>query len=124
MYTKHIHVHTHVFSYDTYIHSMIAAYYYIRYTTIELFNSSLKEKTKIKGIIEILCNASEFDNIPMRHGEEKALRQLAAHVPLANDKMKYTDPHTKAFLLLQVCCLCCFNIYIYIYIYIFMRMIR
>jgi hypothetical protein len=81
---------------------MIAAYYYIRYTTIELFNSSLKEKTKIKGIIEILCNASEFDNIPMRHGEEKALRQLAAHVPLANDKMKYTDPHTKAFLLLQV----------------------
>ena len=27
---------------------MIAAYYYIRYTTIELFNSSLNEKTKIK----------------------------------------------------------------------------
>eukprot|EP00281_Chroomonas_sp_CCMP1168_P020883 CAMPEP_0206228716 /NCGR_PEP_ID=MMETSP0047_2-20121206/9314_1 /ASSEMBLY_ACC=CAM_ASM_000192 /TAXON_ID=195065 /ORGANISM="Chroomonas mesostigmatica_cf, Strain CCMP1168" /LENGTH=2146 /DNA_ID=CAMNT_0053651971 /DNA_START=50 /DNA_END=6487 /DNA_ORIENTATION=+ len=80
---------------------MIAAYYYIRYTTIELFNSSLKEKTKIKGVIEILCNASEFDNLPMRHGEEKALRQLAAHVPLSNDKMKYTDPHTKAFLLIQ-----------------------
>ena len=27
---------------------MISAYYYIRYTTIELFNSSLNEKTKIK----------------------------------------------------------------------------
>mmetsp|Transcript_28044 Transcript_28044/g.66662 ORF Transcript_28044/g.66662 Transcript_28044/m.66662 type:complete len:2150 (+) Transcript_28044:160-6609(+) len=80
---------------------MIAAYYYIRYTTIELFNSSLNEKTKIKGIIEILTSASEFDNLPMRHGEEKALRQLAAHVPLTNDAMKYTDPHTKAFLLLQ-----------------------
>mmetsp|Transcript_23994 Transcript_23994/g.37624 ORF Transcript_23994/g.37624 Transcript_23994/m.37624 type:complete len:334 (-) Transcript_23994:1603-2604(-) len=80
---------------------MIAAYYYIRYTTIELFNSSLNEKTKIKGIIEILTSASEFDNLPMRHGEEKQLRQLAAHVPLTNDSMKYTDPHTKAYLLLQ-----------------------
>ena len=27
---------------------LISAYYYIRYTTIELFNSSLNEKTKIK----------------------------------------------------------------------------
>ena len=27
---------------------MISAYYYIRYTTIELFNSSLNENTKIK----------------------------------------------------------------------------
>eukprot|EP00285_Hemiselmis_virescens_P016777 CAMPEP_0173404878 /NCGR_PEP_ID=MMETSP1356-20130122/60526_1 /TAXON_ID=77927 ORGANISM="Hemiselmis virescens, Strain PCC157" /NCGR_SAMPLE_ID=MMETSP1356 /ASSEMBLY_ACC=CAM_ASM_000847 /LENGTH=112 /DNA_ID=CAMNT_0014365617 /DNA_START=23 /DNA_END=358 /DNA_ORIENTATION=+ len=67
---------------------MIAAYYYIRYTTIELFNSSLKDKTKIKGIVEILSNASEYDNLPMRHGDEKALRQLAAHVPITSDKMK------------------------------------
>ena len=80
---------------------MIAAYYYIRYTTIELFNSSLNEKTKIKGILEILTSASEFDHLPMRHGEEKALRQLAAHVPLTNASLKYSDPHTKAFLLLQ-----------------------
>jgi pre-mRNA-splicing helicase BRR2 len=80
---------------------LISAFYYIRYTTIELFNSSLKEKTKIKGIIEIMSNASEYDNLPMRHGEEKSLRQLAAHVPITSDKTKYTDPHTKAFLLLQ-----------------------
>jgi len=66
---------------------MIAAYYYIRYTTIELFNSSLNEKTKIKGILEILTSASEFDSLPMRHGEEKALRQLAAHVPLTNSTL-------------------------------------
>jgi len=48
---------------------MIAAYYYIRYTTIELFNSSLNDKTKIKGVLEILTSASEFDAIPIRHGE-------------------------------------------------------
>ena len=38
----------------------------------------------------------------VRHGEEKALQQLASHVPLTNDRVKYTDPHTKAYLLLQV----------------------
>ena len=54
-----------------------------------------------QGILEILTSASEFDHLPMRHGEERALRQLAAHVPLSNDSLKYTDPHTKAFLLLQ-----------------------
>ena len=29
-----------------------------------------------QGILEILTSASEFDNLPMRHGEEKALRQV------------------------------------------------
>ena len=36
-----------------------------RYTTIELFNSSLKEKTKMKGVLEILTSASEFAAIPV-----------------------------------------------------------
>ena len=33
---------------------MIAAYYYINYTTIELFSMSLNSKTKIRGLIEII----------------------------------------------------------------------
>lgn len=37
---------------------MIAAYYHIAYTTIELFAASLTAKTKIKGLLEILANAS------------------------------------------------------------------
>ena len=37
---------------------MIAAYYYIAYTTIELFAASLTAKTKTKGLLEILANAS------------------------------------------------------------------
>ena len=48
---------------------MIAAYYYIAYTTIELFASSLKAGTKLKGALEILSWASEFDELPMRPGE-------------------------------------------------------
>lgn len=38
---------------------MIAAYYYTRYTTIELFASSLGPKTKLKGLLEIICAATE-----------------------------------------------------------------
>jgi pre-mRNA-splicing helicase BRR2 len=49
---------------------MIAAYYYISYTTIELFSSSLTAKTKLKGLLEILSNASEYTRLPMRPGED------------------------------------------------------
>ena len=96
---------------------MIAAYYYIAYTTIELFASSLTAKTKLKvgglggwvsggggwlllllllvvfgskgalhtpapppplpqptqGLLEILSSASEYDDIPVRPGEERAV---------------------------------------------------
>lgn len=81
---------------------MIAAYYYITYTTIELFASSLTAKTKIKGLLEILSAASEFDELPVRPGEEEAVRKLLAHAPVSIDKSaRYTDPHTKANALLQ-----------------------
>ena len=40
---------------------MIAAYYYINYTTIELFSTSLNNKTKIRGLIEIIYAAAEYD---------------------------------------------------------------
>lgn len=50
---------------------MIAAYYYISYTTIELFSSSLTAKTKLKGLLEIITSASELDDLPMRPGEQR-----------------------------------------------------
>ena len=46
---------------------MIASYYYIQYTTIELFSSSLQANTKLKGLLEILSSAAEFDPLPVRH---------------------------------------------------------
>ena len=55
---------------------IIAAYYYIQYTTIELLASSLTAKTKLKGLLEIVSSASEFDDLPMRPGEQSL---AAAH---------------------------------------------
>lgn len=43
----------------------------------ELFSMSLNNKTKIKGLIEIISNAAEYENIPIRHGEDTVLRQVS-----------------------------------------------
>merc|ERR1719410_1475737 len=81
---------------------MIAAYYYINYTTIELFSMSLKAKTKIRGLIEIVSEATEFADLEIRHGEDGVLRSLSSKLPnkLAGGA-KFNDPHVKANLLLQ-----------------------
>nr|DBA32090.1 TPA: hypothetical protein GDO54_007839 [Pyxicephalus adspersus] len=80
---------------------MIAAYYYINYTTIELFSMSLNAKTKVRGLIEIISNAAEYESIPIRHREDNLLRQLAQKVPHKLTNPKFNDPHVKTNLLLQ-----------------------
>lgn len=56
----------------------------------------------LQGLLEILSAASEFEELPVRPGEEEAVRKLLAHAPVAIDKAaRYTDPHTKANALLQ-----------------------
>ncbi|EFA74523.1 DEAD/DEAH box helicase [Heterostelium album PN500] len=80
---------------------IIASYYYLKYTTIELFASSLKSTTKRKGILEILSTAPEFAEIPIRHREEQLLQRMAAHLPLKIEKPTYGEAHTKVNILLQ-----------------------
>jgi len=80
---------------------MIASFYYIKYTTIELFNFSLSDNTKMKALIDILANASEFDQLAIRHKEDKTLQKLAAHLPVKINKPDYTKTSTKVNILLQ-----------------------
>eukprot|EP00118_Oscarella_pearsei_P003355 m.13994 g.13994 ORF g.13994 m.13994 type:complete len:2136 (+) comp25397_c0_seq1:78-6485(+) len=81
---------------------MIAAYYYINYTTIELFSMSLNAKTKLRGLVEIVSSAAEYEGIPLRHHEEAILRQLTGRVPLRLPTgSKFNDSHIKTNLLLQ-----------------------
>jgi pre-mRNA-splicing helicase BRR2 len=81
---------------------MIASYYYIQYTTVELFASSLTAKTKIKGLLEILAAATEFSNVTIRYGEERALESLSKHLPLALPaEARFDDSATKVLVLLQ-----------------------
>ncbi|KAE9585074.1 hypothetical protein Lal_00017983 [Lupinus albus] len=80
---------------------MIASYYYISYTTIERFSSSLTPKTKMKGLLEVLSSASEYAHLPIRPGEEETVRRLINHQRFSFDNPKVTDPHVKANALLQ-----------------------
>lgn len=82
---------------------MISSHYYIQYTTVELFASSVTPKTKLKGLIEILAASSEFAAVPMRQGEEQMLLKLAKYMPATQalpEKTKFDDPATKALVLM------------------------
>ncbi|VDN20518.1 unnamed protein product [Gongylonema pulchrum] len=80
---------------------MIAAYYYISYTTIEVFSMSLSAKTKLRALIEIISNASEFSTMPIRYKEDILLKQLADRLPGQQKHQKFTDPHVKVNLLMH-----------------------
>jgi len=81
---------------------MIAAYYYINYTTIELFSRSLTEKTKMKGLLEIITTATEFGHIQVRHKEDNLLKKLSKRLPVKLPSgSRFNDPHVKTHLLLQ-----------------------
>ena len=82
---------------------MIAAYYSIQYTTIELFACSLTSSSKSKALLHILASAREFRELPMRFGEENKLEKLAKHVKFPmTSPVDYSQPHVKANVLLQV----------------------
>lgn len=82
---------------------MIAAYYYIKYTTIELFACSLTAQSKLKALLTILASATEFSELPSRIGEDDRLEAFAKHLkfPIAANG-DYSQPHVKANVLLQM----------------------
>lgn len=80
---------------------MIAAYYYINYTTIEMFSVSLNNRTKVRGLLEIVSSAAEYESVPVRHREESILKQLYEKLPHKLTDPKFSDPHVKTNLLLQ-----------------------
>ncbi|ORY79259.1 Sec63 Brl domain-domain-containing protein [Leucosporidium creatinivorum] len=80
---------------------MIAAYYNINYVTVDIFSMSLTEKTKLKGLLEIVSSAAEFENIPIRHHEDIFLRKVYDRVPVKLATVDYDSPHFKTNVLLQ-----------------------
>ena len=67
----------------------------INYTTIELFGTSLNNKTKIKGLIEIISAAAEYEDLPIRHGEDSLLRNLATRLPNKLLSSKFNGNHSR-----------------------------
>ncbi|KAH9830081.1 Sec63-domain-containing protein [Rhodofomes roseus] len=80
---------------------MIAAYYNISYVTVEVYTLSLKERTKMKGLLEVVSSSAEFESIPIRRHEDVLLRRIYDRVPVKLDRADFEAPHFKTFLLLQ-----------------------
>ncbi|KAF5375631.1 hypothetical protein D9757_008508 [Collybiopsis confluens] len=82
---------------------MIAAYYNISYVTVEVYTLSLKERTKLRGLLEVVSSSAEFEIVPIRRHEDTLLRRLYDRLPVKLDatSVNYESPHFKTFLLLQ-----------------------
>ncbi|KAK8219849.1 Pre-mRNA-splicing helicase BRR2 [Zalaria obscura] len=81
--------------------AMIAGYYNISFITMQTFLLSLKKNTKLKGILEIVTAATEFENIQIRRHEENTLQRIYDRVPVKLAEPNFESPHFKAFILLQ-----------------------
>ncbi|KAK5124119.1 hypothetical protein LTR85_001822 [Meristemomyces frigidus] len=81
--------------------AMIAAYYNISFITMQTLLLSLKRTTKLKGILEIVTAATEFEDIQIRRHEEGVLQRIYDRVPVKLAEANFESPHFKAFVLLQ-----------------------
>lgn len=82
---------------------IIVAYYYLSYRTAKLFSMAIKEDCSILQLIDTLCNAAEYDELPVRHNEDHMNEELNTKVRFAvkESVAEFDDPHVKARLLLQ-----------------------
>jgi pre-mRNA-splicing helicase BRR2 len=69
--------------------------------TVEVYTLSLKERTKLKGLLEVVSSSAEFETIPIRRHEDVLLRRIYDRVPVKLDRVDFDAPHFKTFLLLQ-----------------------
>ncbi|POR31841.1 Uncharacterized protein TPAR_07932 [Tolypocladium paradoxum] len=81
--------------------AMIGAYYNISYITMQTFLLSLSARTKLKGILEIVTSATEFESIQVRRLEDGLLRRIYDRIPVKMSQPVYDSPHFKTFVLLQ-----------------------
>ncbi|KAJ6509919.1 Sec63-domain-containing protein [Mycena vitilis] len=61
----------------------IAAKYYIRHTSIEIFNKEFRPRMSEADVLGMLSMSTEFDQIQVRESEVKELEQLMEIVPCA-----------------------------------------
>lgn len=79
----------------------LSAFYYISYKTAHGFEMMLKPELEIKNLIEILSEAQEFGELPVRHNEEDLNEILAKICPYEVDMDNLDSPHIKTNLLIQ-----------------------
>jgi len=65
----------------------IASYYYLHHSTVSMFNVILHESDPgvfISSLMMTLCNAKEYEELPVRHNEDKINSDLAEAIDSAD----------------------------------------
>eukprot|EP00039_Didymoeca_costata_P013519 m.206766 g.206766 ORF g.206766 m.206766 type:complete len:2137 (+) comp15799_c0_seq4:40-6450(+) len=78
----------------------ISSYYYLNHLTIRDFTNELVDNMSVHEILQVLSDANEFAELPVRHNEEILNEELSKKCPLPCTG-SFESAHTKAFLLLQ-----------------------
>ncbi|CAG2249935.1 ASCC3 [Mytilus edulis] len=79
----------------------ISSYYYLNHNTVRMFRDELKPESSIAELLDVLSNANEYDELPVRHNEDQLNSELAKKLPVEVNQYTYDSAHTKANLLLQ-----------------------
>ncbi|KAH8193819.1 hypothetical protein TruAng_012016 [Truncatella angustata] len=81
----------------------IMSYYYLSHKTIRYLVKHAKPKASFEDALEWMSNATEYDELPVRHNEDLINAELSRNLPFpgTNFGLPMWDPHVKSFLLLQ-----------------------
>jgi activating signal cointegrator complex subunit 3 len=80
---------------------VINSFYYLHHLSTRLFADRLGPNDDFVSLLRLMCDASEFSELPVRHNEDELNEKLAAELPWTSGDMSFSSPHTKAFLLVQ-----------------------
>lgn len=79
----------------------IASFYYLSYKTVGLFSEALNDTLTFPQVLDILCEATEYDELPVRHNEDNLNRELIPLMKWEIDELRVDSPHVKANILFQ-----------------------
>lgn len=85
---------------STYL-GQVASLYYLHYKTMQTFSSELCSTMKVEDIIRVLSNASEYEELPVRHNEENLNAEMLPMIRFAPPMHLVDKPNCKAEILIQ-----------------------
>ncbi len=79
----------------------IASQYYVLQSSIEVFNTMMRERATEADVLRMISMSGEFDNIQSRDSESQELRRLVDEAVPCQIREDTTSPHVKTNILLQ-----------------------
>ncbi|ESL11076.1 RNA helicase [Trypanosoma rangeli SC58] len=79
----------------------LCSYYYLSHKTVRYFDVHIRADSTHVDVLKALCEAEEFNELPVRHNEDKLNLVLSQSLPLSINPNNAESPHVKAFLLFQ-----------------------